>query len=194
MDIVCIGAHEDSFLKLKQLGVEYNFIEHVIDIEDGTSKDAPAFCEKNCSAMIAEYREKHPESFIIAQEQIVVFNDEIQKRPPTVERATKQIFKISGKDHEVFTGVEVAFNDFKNSTLCSAKVSLRPISLMECFAYSAFDQTDGTPGGYRINKAGLGLVEKIESENASSVYGLPLNFTIESLLTCNYELPFLVQK
>lgn len=192
---MCVGSSAQCFESLKKMGLEFQFIDREIDLDSAESGESPAEkCLSACQKMVEQQQQKFPEDFIVVEEQIVVLEGEVQPKPGTIERATKQVFKLAGKQHELVTVVCVVNKDYKNHMVSSSKIQMRPYSLMESFAYTAFDDPVGTAGGYCINKAGMALVESIQSDHYMSIFGVPISFIVDCLMAREIELPCFKQQ
>jgi septum formation protein len=142
---------------------------------------------ENCShAMVTEYlsllkgndvSKKYPEALIIAADTIVVLDDEILGKPVDAAEATTMLNRLSGRTHEVITGVALLQKSKKKSTSFhqTSKVTFSALSSDEIEAYVKTGSPMDKAGAYGIqDDMGSLFVESIEGDYYNIV-GLPVN-------------------
>lgn len=126
----------------------------------------------------------HPEALVVAADTGVILGDQLFEKPASREEAYSMLSNLSGKRHEVFTGVGVLL---PNS---SEKLSFTEISGVYFSELSGRDIEDyidtGLPfdkaGSYGIQEAfGARYIEKIEGD-FFNIMGFPLNAFLRRLL------------
>lgn len=137
------------------------------------------------------------EGIVIGGDQVVNFHGSILGKPGTIENAAQQLFQMQGQWHELITSIHVVK---KSNTELKAKtetvvtrLKMRALSLSELKVYAEHDQTQDCAGSYKIEKSGWSLFEKVESEDPSSIMGIPLIKLTSVLLEFGYRLPFTQQ-
>lgn len=88
--------------------------------------------------------------------------------------------RLSGREHEVYTGVAVAYGSTVVSELERVKVRFRRLDPEECDAYVATGEPLDKAGAYGIQGFGSALVESIEGDYFA-VMGLPVVRTLALL-------------
>lgn len=139
-----------------------NCNSYVIDISKGKAMDV---CNK-----ISE------ESIIIASDTIVYFNGEILLKPKDEEDAFNMIKKLSGKVHEVYSGIVVLNSktkEIKTDAVCT-KVKFSNLTDVEIQKYIDTKEPMDKAGAYGIQGKAAIFVEEIKGDYYS-VVGLPLN-------------------
>lgn len=115
------------------------------------------------------------DSIIISADTIVVCNGIILGKPSNKEEAYKFLNLLSGKSHEVMTGV--AINNTKTNNIEAnvetTLVHFRSLTSIEINHYIATNEPFDKAGGYGIQGKGALLVEKI-SGCYFNVVGLPI--------------------
>ncbi|PRY73505.1 Maf family protein [Halomonas ventosae] len=110
----------------------------------------------------------------------VVCDGAILGKPAGREQAAAMLRSLSGRCHEVLTGVAVSGPAGVLATCVTTRVFLRPIKEAELAAYWATGEPADKAGGYAIQGLAAVFVEHIEGSH-SAVVGLPLFETAELL-------------
>jgi septum formation protein len=126
--------------------------------------------------------ERAGEGIVIAADTIVVVGDAILGKPSDPADARRMLSVLSGRGHEVITGlavVDAATGRFTVRT-SATQVWFRDLSDREIEAYVATGEPLDKAGAYGIQERGALLVERIEG-CYSNVVGLPLSLLGEML-------------
>ena len=158
---------------------KYNFAFEIIkpDIEEIISKeDTPEQLVMSLSFRKAySIGEKYPEAIVIGADTVVVYEGEILSKPKDPEDAFKMISLLSGKTHEVITGVSI-INEATNTKIVDfEKTKVKFRKLDEDFINTYIDTKEpfDKAGSYGIQGIGALLVEKIDGCYLN-VVGMPL--------------------
>jgi septum formation protein len=104
----------------------------------------------------------------------------ILEKPHSVDDCLRMLSLLSGRSHQVFTGLCV-IGDAAPSVSCTrTEVEFRRISRDEMNAYWASGEPQGKAGAYAIQGFGAVFVEKITG-SYTNVMGLPLFETAQVL-------------
>ena len=87
---------------------------------------------------------------------------------------------LSGRSHQVLTGVAVRYQGKEIAKVCATKVCFRQLTEAEIAAYVATCEPLDKAGAYGIQGKGALLVEKIEG-CYNNVVGLPLTMLYSML-------------
>jgi len=125
---------------------------------------------------------RHPDALIIGADTVVVKGGEVLGKALTNEHAREMLKKLSGSEHSVFTGFAIIDTKTgrKAGRAVETKVTFRTLSDEEIDSYVATGEPLGKAGGYAIQSAAAGFVEKIEGD-IDNVVGLPLQALLEEL-------------
>ncbi len=119
---------------------------------------------------------------VIAADTIVVVDNVVLGKPLDARDAERMLRLLSGRDHEVITGVSVL--DIETGKERSAnsvtRVWFRDLTAVEISGYVASGEPLDKAGAYGIQEKGALLVRKIEG-CYSNVVGLPLSLLVELL-------------
>jgi septum formation protein len=115
-----------------------------------------------------------PENCVIGSDQMAVLEGQRLGKPGNYENALAQLLKMQGKSHELLTSVTVFFKGEEHSLLDRTILKMRPLASVEIEKYLKLDQPFDCAGSYKIEKHGISLFEKIQTEDFTAIPGLPL--------------------
>ncbi|EIC22757.1 Maf family protein [Thiorhodovibrio frisius] len=124
---------------------------------------------------------------ILAADTLVMIDDDILGKPVDAADAARMIQRLSGRWHEVITGVAL-LGCQRQSVTVMTRVLFRTIEPWEAAAYWASGEPSDKAGGYGIQGRGALFVERIDG-SYSNVVGLPL-FETGSLLAAEGLTPW----
>lgn len=124
-----------------------------------------------CAAVAAKMGDELP---VIAADTIVVIDNVILGKPQDAATAKAMLQRLSGRTHQVMTGVAVRYKGQQLSKVCITDVSFRQLTAEEIDAYIATGEPMDKAGAYGIQGRGAVLVEKING-CYNNVVGLPLS-------------------
>lgn len=125
--------------------------------------------------------EQFPDDLIIGADTVVAVGKHIYGKPATKEEAFETLSALSGKTHQVFTGVCIYTKSGERNAFCTrTDVSFFPLSEDEIRAYIATGEPMDKAGAYGIQGKGALLVEKINGDYYN-VVGLPISRLIREL-------------
>ncbi|TSA24507.1 septum formation inhibitor Maf [bacterium] len=153
----------------------------------------PSHIEENLNGMLPEEfvlyysREKaeevqksHPDSLIIGADTIVVLDNMIIGKPQNDEESFQILKKLSGKCHEVLTGVSILFHDSQISDIAKTKVYFKQISDEDIREYVFTGEPMDKAGAYGIQGFGSQFIDKIEG-CYFNVMGFPIPLFYEMI-------------
>lgn len=123
---------------------------------------------------------------LLAADTEVVMDGQPLGKPESLAEATEFLQRLSGRAHEVKTGVVLADQQTWLQALVTTQVFFRPLESDEIQAYAATGEGKDKAGGYAIQGQGAALVKRIEG-SYSNVVGLPLETFILLLRQLGYR-------
>ncbi len=117
-------------------------------------------------------------SFVIACDTDVVLDGEVLGKPADEEEARRYLDRMSGRAHEVMSGLVVLAGGEERSGVERTAVVFRDLTDVEKERYVRFGEWRGRSGGYAIQVLGSTLVERVEG-SVSNVVGLPVGLLFE---------------
>lgn len=130
----------------------------------------------------------NPESIVISGDQLISFEDQIIGKSHRFEEAQKQLARMNGKTHFLITCVTVFSSEQITSLDHISKMTFKNLSPNEIDRYLVKDQPYDSAGSYKIECSGIGLFEKIETDDFTAIQGLPLIWLSQTLRKLGYEL------
>jgi len=117
---------------------------------------------------------------VLAADTTVLLAGRILGKPADRREALAMLAALSGREHEVLTGVALAGPAGCHTALSASRVRLRATTAAERAAYAATGEPLDKAGGYAIQGRAAVFVEHLEG-SYSGVMGLPLFETAELL-------------
>jgi len=119
---------------------------------------------------------RFPDALIIGSDQVASCDGARLGKPGTHEKAVRQLTLMSGKTSRFDTGV--ALLDAASGKLAArvvrCDVTFRKLSTAEIERYLLLEKPYDCAGSARIEGLGITLVERLETEDPTSLIGLPL--------------------
>lgn len=134
---------------------------------------------------------KENEDAVIIASDTIVYCDEILGKPKSREEAKQMLMLLSGKTHEVYTGLALV-HEITNKKIVDyvcTKVTFNTLSEAEIEAYLDTGEAFDKAGAYGIQGYGALLVSKIDGDYYN-VMGLPLS-KLNAMLKTHFQLDLL---
>lgn len=128
-----------------------------------------------------------PNSTIIGADTVVVGDGQILGKPDSEEGARNMLIRLSGKTHEVLTGLCVLDERQCYLSVSETKVQFSPLSGQEIEAYLKTGEPFGKAGAYAIQGCASRYVERIDG-CYFNVVGLPISLLYQMLQQIGYPL------
>lgn len=110
---------------------------------------------------------------IIAADTVVVLGNRVFGKPRSKQDALSMLAELSGRTHEVLTGVVVSHGDSEQQVLSRSRVCFREIAASEAAAYWASGEPRDKAGSYAIQGLAAVFVTDLQGSH-SGVIGLPV--------------------
>ena len=175
---------------LEQIGVKFNILpatgEEVITKRtsgrsgDGIIKKKAEEVAKTAGA----------DALVLGADTVVAYEGKILGKPKDEADALRMLTMLSGKEHEVYTGVALIDNrdqsmgEFFERT----KVTMYPVSEEEIRDYIAVGEPMDKAGAYAIQELGAKFIQKIEGDY-NNVVGLPIGRIYQEIKRKSIEIP-----
>jgi len=163
---------------LAKLGIEFEVrVPGVEELKDG---DAAELVVENArrKARAVATPDHDPETLIIACDTDVVLDGEVLGKPADAGEARAYLDRMSGRAHEVLSGLVVRRDGEERSGLERTTVTFKALSEADKERYVNFGEWEGRSGGYAIQTLGSTLVARLEG-SVSNVVGLPVGLLAE---------------
>lgn len=169
----------------KQLleAAEINFIIDIADVDETNplGMDAMKVPEHLAAKKASVIAERRKDAIIIAADTIVVINSEILGKPKDENDAVNILKNLSGKKHEVITGVCIQQNEHQETFSVVTEVYFRSLTDVQIKHYVQHYKPFDKAGAYAIQEwIGMIGIEKI-SGDYYNVMGLPIGEVVKKL-------------
>jgi septum formation protein len=117
---------------------------------------------------------------VVGADTVVVVDGAVLGKPADAEDAATMLRRLSGRTHEVVTGVAVRHGEALRSGHARTRLTLRPLDDGEIRAYVATGEPLDKAGAYGYQGGAARFVTRLEGD-ADTVIGLPLALLRELL-------------
>jgi septum formation protein len=153
---------------LRKLGLEFEVV--VPGVEELTGGDPETEVVENARQKARAVRR---DGVVIACDTDVVLDGRALGKPADAAEARGYLDRMSGRAHEVLSGLVVVSDGEERSGMERTTVVFRKLAEAEKERYVAFGEWEGRSGGYAIQTLGSTLAERLEG-SVSNVVGLPV--------------------
>jgi septum formation protein len=165
---------------LEQMGLDFTVEVSDFDESQVKFKTPGEMVEKLSLEKAKIVAQKNPGAVIIGADTTVVYENEIIGKPISKQDAVKILSLLSGKIHEVITGITVISGARSITKHVISKVKFKKLSDTEIKAYVATGEPMDKAGGYGIQEKGGLFIESIDGDYFN-VVGLPIFAVSEAL-------------
>ena len=161
---------------------EVTIVPSAADESNDASGGLAALVVANARAKAAEVAARHPDSVVLGADTLVWLEGEALGKPENIEAAGRMLARLSGRVHEVCTGVsllrlephlQIEFHE-------TTRVRFRELDGTAIANYLAKVDVLDKAGAYALQEHGEMLVESVEGSR-SNVVGLPVERTLAAL-------------
>ena len=154
--------------------------------------EAPAKLARRLAAAKAEaVAAKHPGAVVIGSDQVADLDGEPLGKPGNHANAVAQLERMSGHVVIFHTAVSVVCRDsgFAQHELAPVRVRFRALNRGEIEAYLRAEQPYDCAGSAKSEGLGIALLDAIESDDPTTLVGLPLIRTCRMLRAAGIRVP-----
>ncbi len=166
---------------LGKLGVEFEVVVPGVAELQGGEPDLEVLenARRKARAVLAKGEQTEPRSsgLVIACDTDVVLDGKALGKPADENQAHEYLERLSGRAHQVLSGLVVVENGEERAGLERTTVLFRTLGMAERQRYVSFGEWRGRSGGYAIQTLGSTLVERLEG-SVSNVVGLPVGLLV----------------
>ena len=174
---------------LGQLGLSFEVLAAELDESVRDGEHARAYVERLAREKAAAVHTKRPGSVVLAADTSVVVDDVILGKPGADAREGAAMLRsLSGRTHQVMTGVAVAAATVQ-ALVVTSDVVFRELSEAEIAWYLSTGEGRDKAGGYALQGKAAVFISAIVG-SSTSVIGLPLAESVELLRVAGVRLPW----
>lgn len=125
---------------------------------------------------------------IVGADQVAEVNGERLDKPGDKPQAVAQLKKLSGKSHRLITSIAVISPLKTIQRTDVTTLIMRELSDEDIHEYIRIDEPFDCAGSYKIEKAGLALMENVQTQDPSAIQGLPMISLSQALQELGFNL------
>lgn len=181
-DLILASASPRRAELLKQVGIPFRQVVSGVNENLHDPKDPEDHVRELSRRKAEDVARQMSSGIVLGADTVVVLDGEILGKPADKGEAIQMLLKLSGRDHEVFTGLTLldVVRDFSVSAVERTEVTFRELSQEEIEAYVVTGEPLDKAGAYGIQGKGAVLVSGIRG-CYYNVVGLPLAKLMELL-------------
>jgi septum formation protein len=168
---------------LRSAGLSFDIVPSGIEETSGEGESAREMAKRWAMEKAMSVSRHRPGEWVLGADTIVVLEGTVFGKPTNHEEASAMLRKLSGRAHEVITGICLAHHTrrFTKAAHVLTEVRFRALSDDEIRAYVATGEPLDKAGAYGIQGRGAALVRSVQG-SYTNVVGLPLCEVLEWLL------------
>ncbi len=179
--LVLASASPRRLELLKSTKIFPDIVEPANIDESIKKKEKPKFYLKRiCFEKASIIQQKYKEDIILSADTIVSTNHKIFGKPQNKEEAIETLRYLSGRNHNVSTGVCVLYKDKKTIKIIDTKIKFKKLHSDEIKQYIKTNEWVDKAGSYGIQGFAERFIINING-SYSNVVGLPLYETVNLL-------------
>jgi septum formation protein len=161
---------------LSALGIEYEVVEP--DVEEVRDGEPEAVVLENARRKAEAGLRRALDATVLGADTEVVLDGRVLGQPADAVDAASSLEALSGRTHEVLTGVAIATSGRERTGVARSEVTFRDLDDTTLRLYVDSGEWRGRAGGYAIQGLGSILIERLEGD-FSNVVGLPVPLLLE---------------
>ncbi|MEA5136507.1 MAG: Maf family protein [Candidatus Fimivivens sp.] len=180
MALILASASPRRFELLKLITEEFSVVTSQADetlMPSVLPQEAVILLAKRKSEVVAR---RYPDDIIIGADTVVALDGRIFGKPSDHNEATNMLRTLSGRTHEVYTGICIWHKGMADCFSQVAKVSFAEMDEQEIADYVASNEPDDKAGAYGIQGLGARFISRIEGDYYT-VMGLPVQALYQAL-------------
>ncbi len=158
---------------LAEAGYRFRVVSSEVEEWEDPLADPGQLVLENARRKAAAVAALHPGEVVLAADTTVALDGTVFGKPADVEQAFAFLSTLSGRAHQVFTGVVLEADGERFHCVETSEVTFRALSEAEIRDYinsvAVFDKA----GGYAIQEGGERIVESYEG-SLTNIIGLPM--------------------
>lgn len=164
---------------LTLLGVEFR-VQVSGEDEDSLETDPHKLAAELAALKGRSVAALNPAALVIAADTVVAVDGVLLAKPADAAENAEFLRQLSGRTHQVFTGVSVFMGGNERTEVGRTDVTFRTLSETEIEYYAQSGEGLDKAGGYGVQGLGQALVSRIDGE-FSNVVGFPMSVVIDLL-------------
>ncbi len=165
---------------LAQAGYAFEVLPANIDETRRVGEEPVAYVARLALEKAKAIHARNPDAIVLGADTTVVLNGEVLNKPQDIDEAACMLRALSGRTHQVHTGIAVVSSGVQHSHVETTDVIFAPIPEEELATYLATGDSLDKAGAYGIQGYAARWIPRIEGDYFN-VMGLPLVATVKLL-------------
>ncbi len=165
---------------LEQLGIPFVIVPPVYEEPPWTGSDPQTVVKEHAQNKARSVAAQAADEPVLAVDTTVVLDGRVYGKPRDAQDAADMLGALSGRTHEVVSGLCLLTPSWEELRDEVTHVSFRGLTPRDLATYVATGEWENRAGGYAIQGLGAALVERIEGDYLN-VVGLPAALLVRLL-------------
>jgi septum formation protein len=159
-----------------------SFVVDPADVDERRHPNEPPveYVRRVAAAKARASRARHPGDVVLGADTVVLVDDVLLAKPATRDEAAAMLARLSGRAHDVLTGVAIEWPAGTRSHVERTRVWFAPIAAGQIQWYVETGEPMDKAGAYAIQGLASRFVTRIEG-SYSNVVGLPVAAVLQFL-------------
>lgn len=158
---------------LNQIGASFTVFTSNAKEESGDAEKVEELVMRNAEAKARTVAVAHPELPVLGADTVVSLAGRMYGKPKDKADACRMLAELSGRTHEVSTGIAFVKKGTVYADVVTTKVTFAAMSAEEIAQYAETGEPLDKAGAYAVQGKAAVFIEKIDG-SYSNVVGLPL--------------------
>jgi len=167
-------------LILQQLAIPFDVAAPAYEEHDPPEADPAELVSRHALGKARSVVRTAGERPVLGVDTTVAVNGRIYAKPQSAAEAEWMLEELSGRTHEVVSGLCLITNLWEVVETASTRVTFRALAPRDLASYVVSREWEGRAGGYAIQGRGAALVERVEGDYLN-VVGLPAGLLVRIL-------------
>jgi 7-methyl-GTP pyrophosphatase len=181
MEMILASSSPYRQAVLKRLGVPFQAVNpEFTEFKPGSDLTPRQMVAANARGKALSLANRYPHQLIIGSDQVGILGDDVLLKPGSEEKAVAQLMRMSGREHQLLTGLYLLAPETDGSerksenTLVVSPMRMRHFTADEAKEYVRRDQPLNCAGAYKAESLGIVLFEQLGGGDPTAIIGLPL--------------------
>jgi septum formation protein len=168
---------------LEQLGIPFEVVAPQYDENDPTGLEPVQLVQAHALGKAESVADVAGDRPVLGVDTVVVLDGRMYGKPQRPGQAEEILEALSGRTHEVVSGLCLITPAWEEIEAETTRVSFRTLTPRDIASYVSTGEWEGRAGAYAIQGRGAALVERIEGDYLN-VVGLPAALLVRLLAEC----------
>ena len=170
---------------MKLLRFDFEVRASGVPEEPRRGESPPQLVMRLARAKAEAIRDTRPDAWVVGADTVVVCGSEVLGKPESPEAAGDMLRKLSGRAHEVLTGISIRHRQLWHASFVETSVRFAALTERDIEEYVATGEPLGKAGAYAIQGCGSRFVQGIHG-CYFNVVGLPLAHLHRTLIQMGF--------